>query len=168
MFDDFFRPTGQPTVYIFHGLQASGKSTFYRMYLSDKNLVSKDLLRNNAKPQRRQMRLIEESLKQNQDVVVDNTNASKKDREPIIALAKEYSARIVCVQFVFNKEECIERNNKRQGKAKVPPVAIFSTLKEMQTPEPDEGFDAICRVALESNKFILSGSTCRVNPPLRP
>jgi len=41
------------------GLQASGKSTFYRRHLSGTHvLVSKDLLRNNRRPARRQVQLI--------------------------------------------------------------------------------------------------------------
>jgi predicted kinase len=45
------------------GLQASGKSTFYRThYAATHVLVSKDRFRNNRRPQRRQMHLIEEAL----------------------------------------------------------------------------------------------------------
>ena len=47
-------------VVVFVGLQGSGKSTFYRtFYASTHVLVSKDRFRNNRKPQRRQMQLIE-------------------------------------------------------------------------------------------------------------
>jgi predicted kinase len=41
------------------GLQASGKSSFYRArFAATHELVSKDLLRNNSKPERRQRRAI--------------------------------------------------------------------------------------------------------------
>jgi predicted kinase len=57
------------------GLQASGKTTFRQMRFDGTHvIVSKDLLRNNRRPQSRQMRLIEAALTANQSVVVDNTN----------------------------------------------------------------------------------------------
>jgi predicted kinase len=57
------------------GIQASGKSTFYRSrFASTHTLVSKDLLRNNRQPVRRQAQLIAEALQAGRSVVVDNTN----------------------------------------------------------------------------------------------
>ena len=45
------------------GLPASGKSTFFReRFAGTHDHISKDLLRNNRRPQRRQEQLIEESL----------------------------------------------------------------------------------------------------------
>ncbi|MFL5706482.1 MAG: AAA family ATPase, partial [Ktedonobacteraceae bacterium] len=56
---------------IFIGLQGSGKSTFYHTYFAATHeYVSKDLLSNNRKPQRRQMQLIEQALEQQRSVVV--------------------------------------------------------------------------------------------------
>src|SRR5690242_6814545 len=57
------------------GLQASGKSTFARTRFGETyRYVSKDLLKNNSNPARRQRQLIEEALQQGLSVVVDNTN----------------------------------------------------------------------------------------------
>jgi predicted kinase len=71
------------------GLQGSGKSTFYRThYTATHVLVSKDRLRNNRRPQRRQMQLIEQALKEGSSVVVDNTNVTVELRALIIQLAR--------------------------------------------------------------------------------
>jgi predicted kinase len=71
------------------GLQGSGKSTFCRThYAATHVLVSKDRFRNNRRPQRRQMQLIEQALKEGSSVVVDNTNVTVEHRAPIIQLAR--------------------------------------------------------------------------------
>ena len=68
------------------GLPASGKSTFFReRFAGTHDHISKDLLRNNRRPQRRQEQLIEESLASGRSVVVDNTNPSVAVRAPLIA-----------------------------------------------------------------------------------
>ena len=81
---------------IFIGLQASGKSTYYRIQYSATHVhVSKDLLRNNGKPARRQLDLIEQALKEGRSVIVDNTNATVAERAPLIARGEQYAAAIV-------------------------------------------------------------------------
>jgi hypothetical protein len=48
--------------------------------------------RNNRRPQRRQMQLIEQALKQGWSVVVDNSNPTVEDRAPNVELARRYGA----------------------------------------------------------------------------
>src|SRR3954447_25196077 len=98
-------------VVVFVGLQGSGKSRFYRAsYASTHALVSKDLLRNNRRPQRRQMFLIEEALREGRSVVVDNTNPTAEDRAAIIGLARRYEAGVTGYFFESRLGECLERN----------------------------------------------------------
>src|SRR5262249_13450043 len=73
------------------GLQGSGKSTFYRtFYAATHVLVSKDCFRNNRRPQRMQMQLIEQALLEGRSVVVDNTNPTAEDRVPLIEAARRH------------------------------------------------------------------------------
>src|SRR5438876_761052 len=72
---------------IFAGLQASGKSTFYRTHFATTHvLVSKDLMPNNKKHSLRQHQLIEEAFQAGSSVVVDNTNPMLEDRAELIQL----------------------------------------------------------------------------------
>lgn len=74
--------TGTPLeVAVLVGLQASGKSAFYRQRLSgDHELVSKDLFPRGARrKQDRQMRLVAEALEAGRSVAVDNTNPSPEE-----------------------------------------------------------------------------------------
>jgi predicted kinase len=134
---------------IFMGLQASGKSTFYRSHFAATHAyVSKDLLRNNKKPGRRQMQLVEEALQAGQSVVVDNTNPTPQEREPLIRLGHEYGAEVIGYYFESQVRPSLERNKTRSGKARVPNVAIYTTAKKLIRPSYAEGFDKLYDVRI--------------------
>ena len=44
--------------------------------------------------------------------------------------------------------QCLERNRQRTGKARVPDVAIFATLKKLVRPSYKEGFDRLFYVRM--------------------
>jgi predicted kinase len=134
---------------IFMGLQASGKSTFYRSHFAATHAyVSKDLLRNNKKPGRRQMQLVEEALQAGQSVVVDNTNPTPQEREPLLRLGHEYGAEVIGYYFESQVRPSLERNKTRSGKARVPNVAIYTTAKKLIRPSYAEGFDKLYDVRI--------------------
>jgi hypothetical protein len=53
--------------------------------------------------------------------------------------------------------ECIGRNEVREGKARVPDVAIYATAKKLVAPSIEEGFDAVLRVRLNDSAFEVRG-----------
>src|SRR5690349_5177749 len=113
------------------GLQASGKTTFARSHFGETyRYMSKDLLKNNNKA-RRQRQLIEEALQQGFSVVVDNTNPTIEERKELIDLGRFYNAEIAGYFFAVQVKQCLERNRAREGKARVPDIAIFATLKKL-------------------------------------
>jgi len=128
------------TLVIFIGLPAAGKSTYYRAHFAATHVhVSKDLLPRGA----RQEPLIETALAAGKSVVVDNTNPSAAVRAPLIAIGRRHGARIVAYVFEAEVKTLLARNSKREGKARVPNVAIFATKKKLVPPSYDEGFDEI-------------------------
>jgi len=143
---------------LFTGLQAAGKSTFYReRFAGTHTLVSKDVLRNNPRPERRQEQLIAEALAAGRSVVVDNTNPTPEVRAPLIALGRRYGATIVGYSFVSTAGESLARNRQRQGKARVPDVAIFATRKRLVPPSYAEGFDQLYAVRIaEGGRFAVA------------
>lgn len=137
---------------IFIGLQASGKSTFFRKYFaSTHELVSKDLMRNNKNRARRQAQLIEAALQEGRSVVVDNTNPTLEDRVSLITLGNLYGAQIIGYYFKSNVRDCLERNQQRIGKARVPDVAIYATIKKLVRPTYAEGFHQLFYVRMAEN-----------------
>ena len=136
---------------IFVGLQASGKTSFYRArFAQTHELVSKDRMPNNRNPTRRQLVLVEEALRAGRSVVVDNTNARAADRLPLVMLGHALGARVIGYYFESNIAECLERNRARAGKARVPDVALYATRKRLESPSYVEGFDALSFVRMDA------------------
>lgn len=129
---------------IFVGLPGSGKSTYFFAHFAATHVhVSKDLMPNARRREDRQRALIDEALAAGHDVVVDNTNPSRAIREPIIAAGKRYGARVIAYYFECAVKQALLRNKQREGKGRVPDVAIFVTAKKLQAPGVDEGFDEV-------------------------
>ncbi|HKS23306.1 MAG TPA: ATP-binding protein [Thermoanaerobaculia bacterium] len=130
------------------GLPGSGKSTYFRSHFASTHAhVSKDLMPNARRRDDRQERDIEAALTKGQSVVVDNTNPSREVRAPLIALGRRHGARIVAVYFETDVRTAIMRNRQREGKTRVPDVAIFATRKKLVAPTLEEGFDEVRVVA---------------------
>ena len=81
-------------------------------------------------------------------VVVDNTNPTPEDRAPLIELAGEHGARLVAYYFESETRDSRERNRVREGKARVPDVAIYATAKKLVPPSRSEGFEELYRVRI--------------------
>src|SRR5262245_31982211 len=102
-------------VVILIGFQGAGKSTFRAQRFEGTHaLVSKDLWRNNRRPERRQQRLIAAALAAGQSVVVDNTNPSVEERASTIETARSFGARVVGYFFESPLRECVARNEARE------------------------------------------------------
>jgi len=131
------------------GLPAAGKTTFFReRFAATHDHISKDVLRNNKRPSRRQEHLIAESLAAGRSVVVDNTNPSATARAPLIEIARKYGAEVVGYFFVSEAGDALRRNRTREGRERVPDVAIFTVRKHLQPPASTEGFDRLYAVRM--------------------
>lgn len=132
------------------GLPGSGKSTFYRDRLaSTHELVSKDLLPNVKDRQQRQDSLIRSALARGASVAIDNTNVTVAERAAIIRIARERQSRIIGYYIDASTREAVARNEKREGRARVPKVAIFTCAKRLAPPSLEEGFDELHRVRVD-------------------
>jgi predicted kinase len=131
------------------GLPASGKTTYYRSHFADTHVhVSKDRMPNARRRDDLQERAITDALESGRSVVVDNTNPSPAVRAPLIALGRRHGARIIAYYFDTAVKDCV-RNRQREGKARVPDVAIFVTSKKLVPPTASEGFDEVHVVTTE-------------------
>ncbi|BDG01009.1 ATP-binding protein [Anaeromyxobacter oryzae] len=134
---------------VLSGLQGAGKTTFYRARFAATHAhVSRDLFRNAPNPSRRQRRLVEEAAAAGRSVVVDNTSVRRADRVELVELARALGLRPVLFWFPPDAKASIARNAGREGKARVPVIAILATLKRAEPPAPDEGFDEVHAVRI--------------------
>ena len=140
------------TLYIMIGIQGSGKSEFCRQYLPDIHRVNLDTLktRNNEK------RAISECFEKNQDFVVDNTNPTREDRERYIGPAKVQGYRVIGYFMQSRLQECIARNNLREGKERIPAKAIAMTSNRLELPNRAEGFDELYFVENDGKSMTVS------------
>lgn len=131
------------------GLQGSGKSEYVKQYLSGYERINLDTLHTRAKEQK----LLNECFENGRDIVIDNTNPTKEARAKYIAQAKEHGYKVIGYYMQSVVKDCIERNNMREGKAKVPSHVIAHLSKIMELPEYAEGFDELYYISNDGNAF---------------
>ena len=136
---------------IFVGIQGAGKSTFFKRNFFDSHIrINLDMLRT----KNRERLIFEACLEAKQKFVIDKTNLMREDREKYIAAAKNFGFKVVGYYFQTNLEKAMERNNLRQGKAKIPEKGLFGAYKRLQIPTFDEGFDELFYVSItDENDF---------------
>ena len=144
------------------GLPGCGKTTFFReRFAATHDHVSKDAMRSNRRPDRRQAQLLDESLAAGRSVVVDNTNAGAGVRAAIIAAARRHGAGVVGYYFPTDARDALRRNRRREGRERVPDVAIFTTRKRLELPSYDEGFTTLFVVTVDEEAHAFHVSPLR-------
>jgi predicted kinase len=133
-----------PELVILVGMQGSGKSTWYHTNLAATHVhVSKDLMTNVRNRDLRQREQIHKAITEGRSVVVDNTNPTPAVRAPLIELGHSLGARVIACYFEIPVKSAVERNRLREGRARVPDVAIYVTSKKLVPPTVEEGFDEV-------------------------
>lgn len=137
---------------LFVGIQAAGKSTFYRRQFFDTHLrLNLDMLRT----RHRERTLLTACLQTQQRLVIDNTNPSVAERAAYIGPARAAGYRVIGYFFEPDPRGCAMRNKNRARQ--IPPAGLFGTLKRLERPTLAEGFDMLYRVdLLESGAFAVS------------
>src|SRR3954451_14525268 len=126
------------------GLPGAGKSSFHRARYAGTHVhVSKDLFGSAKRKDEKQMLLVEAALRSGRSVVVDNTNPRRADRAPLIEAAQRLGAPATGILVAAPVAECLRRNAAREGKARVPAVAIYVAARKLEPPSREEGFDEV-------------------------
>ena len=133
---------------IFIGIQATGKSEFYKQHFYKTHMrLNLDML----KTRNRERLLVEACIEAKQPLVLDNTNPAKKDRERYIRLAKDAGFRVIGYYFQSSIKEALARNTNRTGKERVPDTAILGTHKKLELPNYNEGFDELWYIRMSGD-----------------
>ena len=135
---------------IFCGIQAAGKSTFYRERFFKSHLrISLDML----KTRHRESLIFTACLEAKQPLVVDNTNPTIADRAKYISAAKAHKFKVIGYFFETDLAAALERNAARLGKENSPVVGVKGTYNKLEIPTLEEGFDELFFVKIVDNQF---------------
>jgi predicted kinase len=144
-------PVTRPQAVILIGLQASGKSTFARQRFFDTHVrLNLDMLRT----RHRLGQFLDVCIATRQSFVIDNTNVSASERATYIQVAREAGFEVVGFYFRSTIAECLERNSKRSGNARVPDVGLKATAGRLDRPNKSEGFDTLFYVRIDTEQFV--------------
>src|SRR3982751_6165165 len=137
---------------IFCGIQGSGKTTFYKEHFFKTHVrISLDLL----KTRYRESMLLHTCLVVQQPFVVDNTNATKRERLKYIEKAKTYKFIVKGYYFHTSVGDALARNKNRTGKENIPVAGIISTHKKLEVPAYEEGFDKLYEITISNGAFVI-------------
>lgn len=149
-------PRTGPEIVLFVGFPALGKTSFYRAHFSSAGYVhvNQDILRTRDKC----IKVVEETIKDGQSCVVDNTNRDAATRKHYVDLAKKHNVPIRC--FLFNGTfELAWHNNLYRAfnlpdsvasivpKRDLLPYNAFTSFRaSYEEPKLDEGFQEVRQV----------------------
>lgn len=140
------------TAVIMIGIQASGKSTFCRKCLQDSyTRINLDELNTRNK----EKNLLADCISKGLDIVIDNTNPTKADRQRYIPALRENGYRVIGYFMQSRIADCISRNKNRSDKDRVPDTAIAATSNKLEHPEYAEGFDELYFVRMVDDGFVV-------------
>ena len=146
-----FESAAAPLLVLCIGIPASGKTTFCRRMLEvcDIDCISLDILKTRA----REKTAFDAALAARRSVVIDNTNVTRAFRARYIEPAKAAGYRVVGLFFQSVLSDCLARNEKREGKAKIKRLALLGMSAQLELPSPAEGFDALFFVRMSDGLF---------------
>jgi predicted kinase len=137
---------------LFIGIQATGKSSFYRTHFADTHIrINLDML----KTRHREKRLFECCLDIQQPFVLDNTNLSQQDRQRYIPRIQEYGVALRGYYFASQPQGALKRNAQRGAQA-IPEKGVLGAYKRLELPSYDEGFAKLYYVKLNEGGFDIS------------
>jgi predicted kinase len=134
---------------IFIGIQATGKSTFYKERFFNTHVrINLDMLHT----RHREDILLDACIRARQSFVVDNTNILARERAKYIALARRAGFEVIGYYFQSRLQDALHRNQQRTGRAVIPEKGLLAKFHAIQRPEYGEGFDRLYFVSIDSDR----------------
>jgi predicted kinase len=133
---------------VFCGIQGAGKTSFYRRRFADTHVrLSLDMLRT----RNRERILLEACIAAQQPFVVDNTNPTAAERRLYVEAAATGRFEIVGYYFRSSAQEALAINEQRAEAERLPVKGLLGTLKRLELPRLDEGFDRLFYVRMDGD-----------------
>ncbi len=121
------------------GIPGCGKTTLALKSFPNHKRINLDTLHTRNKEDEE----IANALANGRDIIIDNTNTTKKTRSKYVQMAKLFGVSVKAVYLTCPLELALERNASRQGKERVPDSAVRFYNKILQPPKLEEGFDDV-------------------------
>ena len=129
-------------VIIMIGISGVGKTTWANKLFTQHVQISLDKIPHSNRDI--ENTLIEENLLEKNNIVIDDTNLTKKIRSTHIDFAKKYNAQINAV-FIDLPMYKIQINNINR-ETPLDEVVLYAQKKQLEEPCEDEGFDFIQKI----------------------
>lgn len=120
------------------GIPASGKSTLVRQRFGTYKRINLDKVKSRSREENE----ILKALNNNENIVVDNTNTTKKARKRYLDFAKSFGVPIRSVYLRCPLDVALKRNESRKGKEQVPSFVVKFYNRKLEVPSLEEGFDS--------------------------
>ena len=121
------------------GLPGSGKTAFCKKFLPNHVRICLDEIDDHDRY--KEFKIIEENLRKDNNIVVDDTSLTKVIRAEHILRAIKFNAKIKAIFFNYSMSKIQIQNSKREDK--VPDPALFKMNKQLVPPTEDEGFEFV-------------------------
>ena len=121
------------------GIPGSGKSTLAGSRFPNHKRLNLDTLHTRKKEDEE----IATCLANGYDIIVDNTNTTRKSRRKYVETAKLFGVPVRAIYINCPVDLALKRNASRTGKEHVPDNAVRFYYKILQPPSTDEGFDSV-------------------------
>ena len=121
------------------GIPGSGKTTLVSTRFPNHKRISLDALHSRQKEDEE----IASCLMSGKDMVIDNTNTTRRSRQKYVDMARLFGIPIRALYIDCPVEVALERNASRVGKERVPDKAVRFYNKIIQRPSVEEGFDSV-------------------------
>lgn len=130
------------------GVAGSGKTAFCKKFLPYHEHISLDNIKDHDREE--EFKLIDRILQDGKNIVIDDTNLTRKIRNDHIVRIKKHNARIIAVFFDLSMQRIKLQNAGRERKLE--DHILFHMKKQLDLPSNDEGFEEI-RVVSDNTYF---------------
>jgi predicted kinase len=123
------------------GIPGSGKSTLAKKRFATYKRINLDTLKSRFREEAE----ILKALEKGENIVIDNTNTTRRSRKRYLDIAKSFGVPVRSAYLRCPLDLALKRNDSRRGREQIPSYVVKFYNRKLEPPRLDEGFDS-CEV----------------------